>query len=61
MLLTIAIVGVGYATISAERLSELFFVLLGMTYGLTSANTANSWSSQCKTDGDGGTLCWTRQ
>jgi hypothetical protein len=61
MLLTIAIVGVGYATISAERLSELFFVLLGMTYGLTSAKTASSLTSQCKTDGDGGTLCWTRQ
>lgn len=33
MLLSIAIVGIAYATINAERLSELFFVLLGITYG----------------------------
>jgi hypothetical protein len=52
MLLTIAIVGVAYSTISAERLSELFFVLLGITYGVTNAGTANSWSSHRMADGD---------
>jgi hypothetical protein len=34
MLLSMAIVGIAYATVSAERLSEFLFVLLGITYGI---------------------------
>jgi len=57
MLLTIAIVGVAYSTISTERLSELFFVLLGITYGVTHAGIAHTWSSHRISGGDGGTPC----